>query len=418
MNLSQFGQWLTQDSPIVQLMEDLGEALSRNPQMLFLGGGNPAQVPEALACFQQHLTQLAADPQAAGRVLGVYAAPQGDDSTLRALADYLAGECGWPVDAGNIALVSGSQLAFFIVLNCFAGPSPDGTTKQVVLPLVPEYLGYATQGLHEQFFVARRPLVQRTAEHRFKYAVDFAGLDLSNAGAVCLSRPTNPSGNLLDDAEIQHLLELTRAAQIPLVVDLAYGKPFPGLVYEECDSRWLPGMVSILSLSKLGLPGVRTAVVVADPEVIRWVARANTIMSLANGNLGPALLERLICKGDLKRLSEKSLPDFYRRKRDFLLQLLDRHLRGLPYRIHEPGGAFFIWLWLEGLPVTSQVLYKSLKAQGVLVMAGEPFFFGLAGQWRHACECVRLTYCQPEEVLERAVRIIGAELRTLLGGAV
>jgi valine--pyruvate aminotransferase len=416
MNLSQFGQWLAQDSPIVQLMEDLGEALSRNPEMLFLGGGNPAQVPEAQACFAKHLQQMAQDPQAAARLLGVYAAPQGDDSTLRALANYLAGECGWPVDQNNIALVSGSQLAFFILLNCFAGSMEAGRHKQVVLPLVPEYLGYGTQGLHRDFFVAYHPLVQLTGEQRFKYEVDFSQLDLRNASAVCLSRPTNPSGNLLGDAEIEHLLSLTRAANIPLLVDLAYGSPFPGLVYSACDTRWQPGMVSVLSLSKLGLPGVRTAVVVADEKIIQWVARANTIMSLANGNLGPALLERMINSGDLKRLSAKTLPDFYRRKRDFLLQLLDRHLRGLPYRIHESEGAFFVWLWLEGLPVTTQTLYQSLKSQGVLVMAGEPFFFGWAERWQHARECLRLTYCQPDEVLERAVLIIAHELRALYKG--
>lgn len=413
MILSQFGEWLAQDSPIVQLMEDLGEALSRNPDMLFLGGGNPAQIPEAQTCFQKHLKQLAQDPSATARLLGVYAAPQGDDATLQALADYLAGECGWPIGRGNVALVSGSQLAFFILLNCFAGPMAEGGNKQVVLPLVPEYLGYGTQGLHRDFFVAQRPLVQLKSEQRFKYAVDFSQLNLRNAGAVCLSRPTNPSGNLLSDEEIQHLLGLTRAANIPLIVDLAYGTPFPGLVYSACDTRWQPGMVSVLSLSKLGLPGARTAVVVADEKIIQCVVRANTIMSLANGNLGPVLLERMIKSGDLKRLSEKTLPDFYRQKRDFLLGLLDRHLAGLPYRIHETEGAFFVWLWMDELPVTTQALYESLKSQGVLLMAGEPFFFGLAEHWQHARECLRLTYCQPEEVLERAVRIISRELRVL-----
>lgn len=247
MNLSHFGQLLAQDSPIVQLMEDLGEALSRNPRMLFLGGGNPAQVPEAQACFQRHLTHLAQDPAAAGRLLGVYAAPRGDETTVRAMADYLARECGWPVAEDNIALVSGSQLAFFILLNCFAGTMPDGSDRQVVLPMVPEYLGYGAQGLHGDFFTACRPQIQITGAHRFKYTMDFIQLDLSRAGALCLSRPTNPSGNLVRDTEIQRLLELARGAQIPLLVDLAYGMPFPGLVYEHCDTRWQPGLVSVRS---------------------------------------------------------------------------------------------------------------------------------------------------------------------------
>jgi len=228
-----------------------------------------------------------------------------------------------------------------------------------------------------------------------------------------VSRPTNPSGNLLTNAEMDRLLKLARDANIPLLVDLAYGTPFPGIVYQAAENPWRPGAVHVLSLSKLGLPGVRTAVVVADEDVIRYVTRANTIMSLANGNLGPALLERLIDSGDLARLSQANLPDFYRQRRDQLMEMLDRDLRGLPYRIHEPQGAFFIWLWLENLPGGAQMLYEALKSQGVLVMAGEPFFFGWDKSWSHARECLRLTYCQDTDVLQRAVAIIAREVRRL-----
>src|SRR5690606_7536905 len=122
---------------------------------LFLGGGNPAQVPAAQQCFQQHLQALAQDPQAAASMLGVYPAPQGNDSTLRAAAGFLSRECGWPVTEANIALVSGSQLAFFILFNLLAGPGADGLSRRILLPVVPEYLGYGAQGLGENFFAAR-----------------------------------------------------------------------------------------------------------------------------------------------------------------------------------------------------------------------------------------------------------------------
>ncbi|MBC6904635.1 valine--pyruvate transaminase [Saccharophagus sp. K07] len=415
-NLSHFGQLLAQDSPIVQLMEDLGEALSRNPDILFLGGGNPAQVLEAQQCFQKHLQALAADSKATSDLLGVYPAPQGADSTLQALADFFALECGWRVSPANIALVSGSQLAFFILLNLFAGQTSDGGQRQVLLPLVPEYLGYSAQGLQHDFFQARKPLLKLTQPNRFKYALDAEHLDIdATVGSMCVTRPTNPSGNLLTSAEMEKLAAAARAANIPLIVDIAYGTPFPGLVYEACENPWRPGMINVMSLSKLGLPGVRTAIVIADEPIIHWVARANTIMSLANGNLGPALLERLIRSGDLARLGHTTLPDFYRGQRDFLVDALDKALNGLPYRIHEPQGAFFVWLWFEGLPVSSQVLYENLKKLGVLVMAGEPFFFGWEKSWPHARQCLRLTYCQPEEVLAQAAQIIAAEARRLFG---
>jgi valine--pyruvate aminotransferase len=417
MNLSHFGRLLAQDSPIVQLMEDLGEALSRNPDILFLGGGNPAQVPAAQQCFQQHLQALAQDPQAAASMLGVYPAPQGNDSTLRAAAGFLSRECGWPVTEANIALVSGSQLAFFILFNLLAGPGADGLSRRILLPVVPEYLGYGAQGLGENFFSARKPQLQDTGPQRFKYALDTQNLSVdTDIGALCVSRPTNPSGNLLTAAEMDQLLTVARQADVPLLVDLAYGSPFPGIVYQASDNPWRSGAVHVLSLSKLGLPGVRTAIVVADEALIRCVTRANTIMTLANSNLGPALLERLITGGDLARLSQRVLPDFYRAQRDYLVDLLDDALQGLPYRIHEPQGAFFVWLWLEHLPGGAQALYETLKQQGVLLMAGEPFFFGWEQSWDHARECLRLTYCQPPEVLKRAVAIIATEVRSRYAG--
>lgn len=414
MKLSRFGRLLAQDSPIIQLMEDLGEALGRNPDLLFLGGGNPAQVPAAQQCFQRHLQALAQDPQAASAMLGVYPPPQGGDSTLRAVAGFLSRECSWPVTEANIALVNGSQLAFFILFNLLAGTGDNDDSRRVLLPLVPEYLGYGAQGLTDDFFATRKPLLQYTGEHRFKYALDNANLKIDgDIGALCVSRPTNPSGNLLSASELDQLLALAQQAGIPLLVDLAYGSPFPGIVYQAADNPWRSGAVHVLSLSKLGLPGVRTAIVVGDEALIRCVTRANTIMSLANSNLGPALLERLIDSGDLARLGQSVLPDFYRVRRDYLLDLLDRELRGVPYRIHEAQGAFFVWLWLEGLPGGAQALYEKLKKQGVLLMAGEPFFFGWQESWDHARECLRLTYCQPPEVLERAVVVIAREVKGL-----
>src|SRR5690606_40244125 len=123
--------------------------------------------------------------------------------------------------------------------------------------------------------------------------------------------------------------------------------------------------------------------------------------------------ERMILSGDLARLGSVTLPNFYRARRDFLVGQLDSALRGLSYRIHEPEGAFLVWLWLEDLPISSRELYENLKKLGVLVMAGESFFFGWENNWAHARQCLRLTYCHPEEVLKRAVNIIAEEVRRL-----
>lgn len=418
MKLSRFGQLMAQTSPIVQLMEDLGEALNINPDLLFLGGGNPAQIPEAQTCFNKHIQAWQQDSGVFNTVIGVYQSPQGNETVLENLAAYYRKECGWDVDAGNIALVNGSQTAFFLLFNLFSGQASEAVKRKVLLPMAPEYLGYASQGMSGEQFQIERPLLELHDQHRFKYRINFDALDVhKDIGAICVSRPTNPSGNVLSMSELDQLSTLAEQANIPFIIDLAYGKPFPGLTYHSPAPNWSENIVAVMSMSKLGLPGVRTSVIVASEEIIQLVVRANTIMSLASGNLGPELLNRLIESGDLERMSQQVLPTFYSSKRDRMLALLDEHLAGTHYRIHEPEGAFFVWLWLEGLPVTSQELYQRLKQKGVLVMAGEPFFFGLDKEWSHARECLRLSYCQADEVLEAAVKLIAEELVTIGHGS-
>ena len=113
MSYSDFGKKFTQSSGIVELMNDLGEALSINPDMLFLGGGNPAQIPAGQALFKAHLQTIIGQQSQIGRLLGNYQSPQGDPSVCDALASYLKRNLGWDVTRKNIAIANGSQSAFF-----------------------------------------------------------------------------------------------------------------------------------------------------------------------------------------------------------------------------------------------------------------------------------------------------------------
>ena len=71
------------------------------------------------------------------------------------------------------------------------------------------------------------------------------------------------------------------------IVDGAYGLPFPNICFVEAKPFWNDNTILALSLSKLGLPGVRTGIVIAREEIIDAFTNANTIVSLACGNLGP-----------------------------------------------------------------------------------------------------------------------------------
>jgi len=412
VKLSRFGEKFAGRSGIVELMDDLGSALNENPDMIFMGGGNPGRLPEVEAVFQQRLTEIMADPAQRHSLFGIYQSPQGDLEFRRQLAAYLKREFGWPVSEANVAVSNGSQPAFFILYNLFAGEMPDGGARSIHLPLTPEYIGYGDTGLDEAFFTATRPTIELLDDDLFKYHVDFRRLRPGpEVGALCVSRPTNPTGNVLTDEEITHLDEIAREADIPLIIDGAYGTPFPNILFEPASPHWNDNTILALSLSKLGLPGVRTGIIVASEDVIEAFTNANTIVSLACGTLGPALARSLFDSGEITSLSRDYVTPFYREGAQRTAGWFRKALAGLPFRIHKPEGAIFLWLWFEGLPISSRILYERLKQRGVLIVPGENFFIGLDHDWPHQRECIRVSYAQDPETVRQGVAIIAEEVR-------
>jgi valine--pyruvate aminotransferase len=417
--LSSFGERFSGPTGIAELMTDLSSPPA-DPASPFcmLGGGNPAIVPEIDAAWRESLRSLVDGPLFS-RLVGAYDSQLGPSGFREAVAELFASRYGWKIDERNVGVVNGSQLAAFYLINMFSGPFPDGRRRKILLPVVPEYVGYADQGLDPDCFAGRRPSIDLIGERSFKYRVDFAGLSPAllgpdgSVGAMLVSRPTNPTGNVISDDEARALAELARRSGVPLILDNAYGLPFPGIIFRDATPIWNEDIVLCMSLSKIGLPALRTGIVVARPELIEALSATNAIASLATGSLGPAIAESLIRSGEIERLSRDVARPYYRAKSERALAIIESELAGLPWRVHASEGAIFLWLWLEALPVPSHDLYERLKSRNVIVLPGERFFFGLEEDWNHSRECLRLNYSGSEELFERGMRILGEELRKL-----
>ncbi|MEM7012745.1 MAG: valine--pyruvate transaminase [Verrucomicrobiota bacterium] len=402
-------QRLTEPSGILELMDDLGQALTINRDAIMMGGGNPAQIPAMQEIWREQTQQLLADEARFGDVLANYDPPVGNPAFLEAMAAFLKRHCGWNVTAKNLAITTGGQTAFFYLMNLF---SDNG--KKILLPLMPEYIGYASQGLREDIFATQPARIERTGPNRFKYRIDFDALEVGDdIGAICVSRPTNPSANVLTDNEIRKLAVLAEERGIPLIIDNAYGLPFPGVIFVDAKPFWNENVIQTLSLSKLGLPGTRTGIVVANEDLIAKISAINASVGLANNNIGQALARTLVESDRLSALTQEVIRPFYVERCQAAASALDQQLQGVPYALHEPEGAFFLWLWLEDLPITSRDLYLRLKERGVLVVSGEYFFFGLNEDWPHSRQCLRLSYTQPRERVERGIEIIADEVKRI-----
>ena len=453
LDLSIFGEKLSGQSGILDLMNDIGEAVALRPDLLALGGGNPAAIPEMQALWRKSAADFLADAASFDKALVCYDAPQGDPAFLDAFARLFAERFGLPITAKNVAVVSGAQLGAFCLLNLLAGRTRDGRRRKILIPASPEYVGYADMGVEPDLFVAcpaKITFPNPDNPQIFKYVVDFDAVERAVAendvAAILVSRPTNPSGNVLRRNELERLDALAERIGAWLIVDSAYGGPFPGIVEDEreLDSVfWGRRTILTFSLSKIGLPGLRTGFVVAPEEIVERLAAITAIVGLANGSLGQRIAKPFFETGEILRASREIVRPFYQRRRAAAVELLGDELRrvGVDGRLHASEGAFFLWLWAPELKSGSKTLYRNLKERGVLAIPGDEFFYGLDGAATdggdggvkvgatgkvgqsdggkaerdpifeaHRRQMLRISFSAAESVVERGFRIIAETL--------
>ncbi|MGE9297161.1 MAG: valine--pyruvate transaminase [Puniceicoccales bacterium] len=404
---------------IERLMDDLGRALEEGAgELHMLGGGNPAPIPEVAQRWRELMQEmLLGDPARFDRMLGVYDPQHGNRRFIRALVKLFNDAYGWGLTEENIVITNGGQTAYFYLFNLLAGEDHEEELSRILFPLMPEYIGYAEQGLHPETFVAAPSLIEERADMMFKYHVDFDNLPWDDSvAAVCVSRPTNPTGNVLTDAEMQRLHGLCRERGAYLIVDNAYGAPFPDMIFTDVEPFWGEDVILTYSLSKLGLPGVRTGIVIGPPEICRAVASMNAVVGLANGNVGQALTLPIVESGEIIRLAAETIKPYYEDRSRRAVEDVREAFADVPCRIHVSEGALFLWLWFPGLPGGSAQLYEDLKAAGVLVVPGHYFFHGLREPWAHADECVRINYAMNIDAFPEAVRTMARVVKAKYAG--
>ncbi|WP_199508086.1 MULTISPECIES: valine--pyruvate transaminase [unclassified Psychrobacter] len=438
MNFSKFGQQFTEQTGISQLMDDLGDALKSDQPVNMLGGGNPARI-EAINEVFLRTYQALGDDGAEGNGLAStalssmsnYSNPQGDAGFIDALVGFFNRHYDWRLTRENIALTNGSQNAFFYLFNLFGGEFvQDGETvhKSILLPLAPEYIGYSDVHVDGQHFLSVPPHIEEVTHEGetgfFKYRVDFEALENLPAlkegriGAICCSRPTNPTGNVLTDDEMAHLSELAARYEVPLIIDNAYGMPFPNIIYSDVTLNWDDNTILCFSLSKIGLPGVRTGIIVAAPKVIETISAMNAVVNLSPTRFGAAIATPLVKDDTIKDLSDNEIKPFYKNQARLAIANLKAELGDYPLVIHKPEGAIFLWLWFKDLPITTLELYQRLKANGTLIVPSEYFFPGIdVSDFQHAHECIRMSIAADEATLIAGIKGIGEVVRAVYDDA-
>lgn len=428
MIFSDTGTKFCSKSGILQLMDDIGRPLPKGVKPYRLGGGNPAVIPEISAMYRQEMQKIMERGDEFERLIGLYDSPQGRMSFIETVADYLSKTYGWKIGPQNVAISNGSQSACFYLFNLLAGTfSSDGSKKKkkILFPLAPEYIGYADQGIEEDMFVSIPSTWEEYEDHTFKYHVNFDLLEeymQKNplVGAICVTRPTNPSGNVLTDLEIRRLSAIARQYEIPLIIDNAYGLPWPNIIFTEDASPYYDENVILsMSLSKIGLPSLRTGIIIAPEEIVTAIGNMNAIAALASGSFGQALAENLIKTGLLVEKARDFVRPYYENKSKKASRAFHQYLAGTNYAVHKSEGSIFQWLLLKDLKIPTLQFYAELKKKGVIVVPGEYFFFGddTAGglppvrEHPHYNKCLRINYAGDVQEVDEGIKILSEMYR-------
>lgn len=215
----------------------------------------------------------------------------------------------------------------------------------------------------------------------------------------------NPAGVTLSLKRRRHVLRL--AAEQDLVIfeddpyrDLRYdGTALPSLLALDQEGR----VLQLRSLSKIFSPGMRMGWVAGPSEVLSKMTAAKQFADATSNTPSQYLLLEYIKQGLLKKRIQANV-DFYRRKRDFMLQQIKTHF---PAEVSwtTPQGGFFIFVRLPEAWDAAELLQEAVK-RNVAFITGQPFFVDGSGH-----NTLRLSFSQTSlEDMEVAVRELGTLL--------
>ena len=237
--------------------------------------------------------------------------------------------------------------------------------------------------------------------------------EAGQAPAMAYVTPTfqNPTGRCWTHAERQGLAASCDAHDVVLFED----DPYRDLVFGPCERTPVASFVKSAewiyqsSFSKTVAPGLRLGFLAASEGVFQSLAFLKQAADLHSNRLSQwIVLNYLNDPNRAQRMS--ALVGRYTRRRDLFAAAMAEHLGGLA-DWEVPQGGLFFWLTLRG-GLNAATLLDACVARGVLFTPGS--FFEAFGSG--ASSTMRLNFSHAAEAsAERGLRIIGEEVRRLLG---
>jgi arginine:pyruvate transaminase len=332
--------------------------------IIFLTVGDPDQAPPApvieatVAALRRHRTG--------------YAPILGYPEVRGAVAARFARRTGKPCAADNVVIVPGTQAGLYCALQCLAGPG-----DEVIVP-EPMYATYEAVGGASGARLVNIPLHPENGFHPDLDAL--ARAVTPRTRMIWINSPHNPTGAVLDRAEIAAIAALCRQHDLWLLSDEVY----EDLAFARAHvSPWsLPGMeertVVVSSLSKShAIPGFRMGWMIGPTSLTPHLF--NLLLCTLYG--GPPFIQDgglVALTSDLPEVA--ALHEDYRRRAALMFGIL---AAAPNCRVAAPEGGMFVLLDIRASGLSSEEFAERLlEREGVAVLPADGFGPSATGHLR------------------------------------
>ncbi|MBI4302674.1 MAG: aminotransferase class I/II-fold pyridoxal phosphate-dependent enzyme [Chloroflexi bacterium] len=338
-----------------------------------------------------HICESAVYAMERGRTM--YTSNYGLLELRQGLSRHLEARYGLEYDPGRELLITaGVSEALDLALRAVLNPG-----EEVIAP-EPSYVSYAPCTIMAGgVFVS----VPTYAEDGFQVrAVDIRDRINQRTKAILLNYPNNPTGSVLDRAEMVKVAEVARQHDLLVISDEIYDR----LVYEvehTCFAS-LPGMrertILLGGFSKAyAMTGWRVGYAAAPADIIEAMMKIHQYTMLCAPIMAQVAAIEALRAGESD--VQEMVADYGQRRR-----VMVKGLNDIGLACSEPQGAFYAFPSIKTTGLSSvEFAERLLKEERVVVVPGSAF--GSSGEGHIRC-CYAVSLPEMEEALERMGRFV------------
>jgi N-succinyldiaminopimelate aminotransferase len=249
----------------------------------------------------------------------------------------------------------------------------------------------------------RRPVTLRAPDYRLD-ADELESAVTDRTRLILLNSPHNPTGRVLDAAELEAVAEVARRHDLVVVTDEVYEH----LTFDDHDHvpiATLPAMFDrTLAISSSGktfsFTGWKIGWATGPADLVAAVEGAKNWLSYSSGApFQPAIAHAL----DHEQGFHEELRDDLARRRDFLCDGLD----ALGLEVHVPQGTYFVTTDVSTLGYPDGNAFCAAMADRAQVVAipTQVFYEDDSPHGRHL---IRWAFCKEQDILTEGIRRLRA----------